>query len=274
MGEYRKSNEWLFKKYGHVKKGIFIMNKETIIGLIPARSGSKRCPGKNTRLLGGIPLIAWTIKKAKESGIFTDIVVSTDSQETMEIATSYGVMAIIRPDEISQDLSNDYEWVKHALERVNCQDDAFGILRPTSPFRTAETIRECWRIFQADKEARSLRTIRESREHPNKSWFYSTSIYADEVKHYIMPWDTLYLADQPTQFLTKTYYQDGLFYINMVSNLDIKKGVVTAFPVLPYLTTYPENLDINIEIDFNLAEIYIDGRAKPLLEIINVNSST
>jgi len=225
------------------------MKKETIIGLIPARVGSKRCPGKNTRNFNGQPLIAWTIKSAKESGIFSDIWVSTDSQETIEIVSSYDVNAILRPSELSQDCSNDYEWINHAIEFINCKDDAFGILRPTNPFRTAETIRACWQRFQASTDANSLRTIRECKEHPDKTWFSSSDIWSDE-QPYIMPYNGLWMADQPTQRLRKYYCQDGLFYINMVDNLKLKIGQVTSYPVISYLTSYPENIDINTEEDF------------------------
>jgi N-acylneuraminate cytidylyltransferase len=85
----------------------------SIIGLIPARSGSKRCPGKNTRLFFGHPLMAYTIAAAKESGIFDDIMVSTDSAETYNICREYGVGGIRRPDSISQDTSTDSEWIKN-----------------------------------------------------------------------------------------------------------------------------------------------------------------
>jgi CMP-N,N'-diacetyllegionaminic acid synthase len=241
------------------------MKKETIIGLIPARSGSKRCQGKNTRLLCGQPLIAWTIRTAKQSGIFSDIVVSTDSQETIEIAESFGVSAILRPAEISQDGSTDYEWVKHAIDTLDCKDDAFGILRPTNPFRSVETICECWHKFQADPTARSLRTVRPIKEHPDKMWL--------DMGTYLIPITVSSRArhikcDLPFQLLDPLYIQDGLLYINLLSNLKQHERLTTD-PVLGHITEYPENLDINTEDDFELAESVVGKHLDILLKIKN-----
>ncbi|MEN6473655.1 MAG: acylneuraminate cytidylyltransferase family protein [Syntrophaceae bacterium] len=225
-----------------------------IIALIPARSGSKRCPGKNTRMFFGHPLIAYTIRSAKAAGIFTDIVVSTDSQETMEIATSYGAHAILRPDEISQDHSTDYQWVEHALKTLGCHDDAFGILRPTNPFRTVETIKACWEEFRADRFARGLRTMREAREHPDKMWWpcggYALPFGARDGR-----WERV---DMPTQLLANAYYQDGLFYINLTDNV-YGQYSLTLPAVIPHITTFPENLDINTEMDWLSAEALVEN---------------
>lgn len=232
------------------------MKKETIIGLIPARSGSKRCPNKNTRMLGGKPLIAWTIKSALESRIFTDIVVSTDSEETMEIAASYGASAILRPSEISQDTSTDYEWIKHAIETLDCKDDAFGILRPTNPFRTAKTIRACWDKFRADSMAENLRTMRAAKEHPLKMWMLPNDYqYALPI---CLNGNDNCSYDLPTQSLFTPYIQDGLFYISMIDSI-MRHGILTGEKVISYITSYPENLDINTEQDFLTAEAIAYG---------------
>lgn len=233
------------------------MRKDTIIGLIPARSGSKRVPGKNMRVLMGKPLIAWTIQSARASGIFTEIVVSTDSAEIIEAAESYGAAAILRPPEISGDMATDYEWLVHARVTLGISEDAFCILRPTSPFRQPETIQECWNLFQQDEDAMSLRTIRPVNEHPHKTWFY------DRNQHYILPFKDLWSTDQPTQRLKTSYIQDGLLYINMTHCLDAKDSISLSYPVLPYITKHPENMDINTEYDFELANLqaYMEQKA-------------
>lgn len=225
------------------------MEKNTIIGLIPARSGSKRCPGKNTRTFMGHPLIAWTIMAAKDSGIFTEIIVSTDSLVIKDIAASYGAGVIMRPAEISQDASTDYQWVKHAREMLNFREDCFGIMRPTNPLKTAATLRDCWDKFRSDHVASSLRTVRPSAEHPFKQWFDF------EDSGYILPFNGIWFTDQPTQSLRQSYVQDGVFYINMMTNLDAAGGQLTIYPVMPYVTSYPEHIDINTEDDFERAHL-------------------
>jgi len=80
------------------------------VGLIPARSGSERVPGKNVALLAGHPLIAYSIASALESGIFAAVIVSTDSEEIAEIARDYGAeVPGLRPAEMSTATSEDVE---------------------------------------------------------------------------------------------------------------------------------------------------------------------
>src|SRR3990167_6704235 len=110
------------------------------LGLIPARSGSKRILGKNARPLCGHPLMSYSIASALESGVFEKVIVSTDLGSYGTVAHHYGADVIYRPPEMSSDTSPDIEFVEHAL-KVLPGYDAFAILRPTSPFRQAATIR-------------------------------------------------------------------------------------------------------------------------------------
>ena len=93
--------------------------KPTIVGLIPARSGSKRVTDKNIRLLAGHPLIAYSISSAIESGVFADVVVSTDSEQYAEVASHYGAeVPFVRPRKYAGDTSPDIEWIDHALSTL------------------------------------------------------------------------------------------------------------------------------------------------------------
>ncbi|MEZ6878797.1 cytidylyltransferase domain-containing protein, partial [Enterobacter sp. KBR-315C3_2022] len=93
------------------------------LALIPARGGSKRIPDKNIKILNGEPLIAWTILAAKESGLFDEILVSTDSEKIAAIADDYGAsVPFLRPSQISGDTATTAEVVRHAvnyIENVN-----------------------------------------------------------------------------------------------------------------------------------------------------------
>src|ERR1051325_3707005 len=114
------------------------------VALIPARQGSKRVPGKNIRFLNGHPALAYTIPPALESGVFDAVLVSTDSDETAAIARYYGAeVPFLRPAAFATDTSPDIEWVDYTLRELNTRGrrwDAFSLLRPTSPFRTPDTI--------------------------------------------------------------------------------------------------------------------------------------
>lgn len=147
------------------------MNGKEIIALIPARAGSKRIKGKNIRNLNGHPLLAYAIAASREAGIFSRIIVSTDSMKYAQIATQYGAETpFLRPAEYATEFSPDIEWIMHALNNIDSNPSAFAIVRTTSPLRRGATIRRAWEAFQACHEADSLRSIERVRQHPGKMW--------------------------------------------------------------------------------------------------------
>lgn len=113
-----------------------------IMGLIPARGGSKRCPGKNIRPLGGVPLLAWSIAAGVHSAIVDFIVVSSDDERILSVARRYGAIPLERPVEMATDEASPYLAMMHALERYECE--AFCLLQPTSPFRQPIDIDKCF----------------------------------------------------------------------------------------------------------------------------------
>lgn len=115
-----------------------IANPYQTVGVIPARKGSKRLPGKNTRMLGGKPLIAWTIEAARQSQYLTHLACSTDDEAVMRICVDRGVDVIVRPAELATDEARSEDVVLHALGLYPC--DYVCLLQPTSPFRVAEDI--------------------------------------------------------------------------------------------------------------------------------------
>ena len=123
-----------------------------ILCLIPARCGSRGVPGKNIKLLGDKPLMAWSIDQAKRSKYNMRIIVSTDSEEYQKIAQKWGAETpFLRPKKISGDLSIDYDFIVHALNWLNKNEnyvpDIILHLRPTQPNRKVEDIDKCINIF-------------------------------------------------------------------------------------------------------------------------------
>src|SRR5437868_8018718 len=95
------------------------MTAPVAVALIPARSGSKRVPGKNVRRLGAHPVIAYTIAAALDSGIFADVIVSTDDERYADMARHYGAhVPFMRPAAMAGDGSPDIEWIEHALQTL------------------------------------------------------------------------------------------------------------------------------------------------------------
>ncbi|MEK9186010.1 MAG: acylneuraminate cytidylyltransferase family protein, partial [Patescibacteria group bacterium] len=119
--------------------------KIQVLGIIPARGGSKSIPYKNIADVGGKPLIYYTIREAKKSKLLDAFIVSTDDPKIAAVAKKYGAdVPFLRPAKISGDRSIDIEFMRHALDWVKknrgWEPEILVNLRPTSPLRTAEDI--------------------------------------------------------------------------------------------------------------------------------------
>ena len=112
-----------------------------ILGLIPARGGSKGVPGKNIKMIHGKPLIVWSIEKALRSNKLDKVVVSTDSDEIAEISRNAGAIVLKRPDDLATDTASTQDVMVHALN--NFPADILVLLQPTSPYRSDGLIDEC-----------------------------------------------------------------------------------------------------------------------------------
>ena len=218
------------------------------VALIPARAGSVRVRGKNKRLLAGHPLLAYSIAAALQSERFDAVLVSTDSAETADIARRYGAeVPALRPPELATPTSPDIEWVQHILDGTGYE--LFSILRPTSPFRTADTIRRAWDEFHAVAGADSLRAVRPVREHPGKMW--------------IVDGDTMrpLLAQTPGEVPTHSRQTAALPVVHVQdSSLEIARtrivagGEIAGARVVPFLPAGFEGFSIDYPDDWEAAE--------------------
>ncbi len=125
--------------------------QKRILGVIPARGGSKGVPKKNIKGIAGKPLIAWTIEKAFKSEYLDKVVVSTEDDEIGEISKKYAAEVIKRPAELAQDYSPVMPSIQHALDKMKTKEcfvpEIVMILQPTSPLRTVQTIDETIKLF-------------------------------------------------------------------------------------------------------------------------------
>lgn len=142
-----------------------------ILGIIPARGGSKGIPNKNIVDLSGKPLIAWTINAALESKSLEKIIVSTDCQKIADISNTYGVeVPFLRPAHLSGDeiaaIDVDIHAINWLEKHENFHADYVIHLQPTSPFRTAEDIRKAIKLA-IKKKADSVVSLCAVSEHPN-----------------------------------------------------------------------------------------------------------
>ena len=237
--------------------------QQTIAALIPARAGSKRVPDKNIRPLAGHPLIAYTVAAALSSEIFSDVIVSTDSEHYAEIVKYYGAeVPFLRPAELAGDQSPDIKWLQYTLSRLQEAGrsyDCFSILRPTSPFRMPATIQRAWQEFSAQTGVDSLRAVEKCTQHPGKMWVVRGNR--------MMPLLPLGPAEQPwhsSQYpsLPEIYVQNASLEIAW-SRVVLTDRTIAGNVVMPFFTTDYEGFDVNNEYDWQLAEHTVqNGDAK------------
>jgi len=226
----------------------------SIVALIPARAGSKRVPDKNIRPLAGHPVIAYTIAAALGSGIFRDVIVSTDSEHYAAIVKYYGAeVPFLRPESLAGDQSPDIEWLAYTLERLaegGRRYDCFSILRPTSPFRLPQTIKRAWEEFTTQTGVDSLRAVEKCSQHPAKMWVVRG--------HRMSPLLPLGPPEQPwhsSQYpsLPEIYVQNASLEIAW-SRVVLEDHTIAGNVIMPFFTTDYEGFDVNNEYDWQLAE--------------------
>ena len=144
--------------------------KKKILCIIPARSGSKGVPGKNIALVGGKPLIVWTIRAVKKSKMVDQIILSTDSEKYRLICQEYGIDSpFLRPKELASDESTSEDVVIHALdwlrENNNYIPDYILYLQPTSPLRVNNDIDNSIQIAM-ENDADSVVSVGLVNQHP------------------------------------------------------------------------------------------------------------
>lgn len=234
-----------------------------MIAMIPARAGSKRLPGKNTKPLGGVPLIAWTIQAAKESDVFDEIHVSSDDEGALNIACDLGVRWIVRPRALATDTAHDLLWIQHMLSQRWGRPTCFAILRPTSPFRSAATIRRAYQQWAREKDTiDSLRAVTLSPVSPYKMWAVAPHVQMQPLLTGTHPDGTPYHSS-PTQTLPPVYVQTGALEMGWTRNVECL-NTISGRKISPFLCHGPESLDINSERDWAEAEhLLATGQVEP-----------
>lgn len=222
--------------------------KIKILGIIPARGGSKGIPHKNIAHLNGKPLIYYSIREAKKSKLLDAFIVSTDDPKIADVAKKYGAdVPFLRPKKIAGDRSPDIEFLQHAVEWVEKNRDwhpeIVVFLQPTAPSRTANDIDEALKMMLKNK-CDSVRTVADPSPHnPFKMW-----LFTDKKRGLMKPLllNAYYPklgTDVPRQLLPEYFLQVGLVYATKTKF--IKQGKVWG-PKICGLIIPPERL---VDID-------------------------
>jgi CMP-N,N'-diacetyllegionaminic acid synthase len=222
---------------------------KNIVALIPARSGSKGVVDKNIMLLGGIPLISYSIVAAKKSKLIDRIIVSTDSEEYAEIARSYGAETpFIRPKDISGDLATDVEFFRHAIdwlqENENFVPEYFVHLRPTTPFRDPKVLDKAIKEFICSDYS-ALRSCHKMSESSYKTFEVENNMF----KRICNGESNIEGSNTARQAFPETYDANG--YIDIVrSEMISKHNLIHGSKVKAFITNTAHEIDEIGDIDF------------------------
>ncbi|SDS01213.1 acylneuraminate cytidylyltransferase family protein [Gramella sp. MAR_2010_147] len=181
-----------------------------ILGVIPARGGSKGILGKNIKLLGGKPLLGYTIDSVVESKLLTKCILSSDSEEIIKAGKRLGVeIPFIRPAEFAKDETPSIEVIKHALEFFAASNEYFDtvcLLQPTTPFRRDGLIDDAIKKFDSGSYD-SLVSVRKVPHQYNPHWVFEEK----KGKLEIATGEKEIISRR--QELPKAYHRDGAIYL-------------------------------------------------------------
>jgi CMP-N,N'-diacetyllegionaminic acid synthase len=182
-----------------------------ILAIIPARGGSKGVPFKNIKILNGKPLLAYTSEIALQSTYLTDVILSSDDFQIIEVAKQWGIQVpFIRPEELAQDTTPTIDVIIHALEWYDKQDisfDAVCVLQVTSPFRTVAFLDDAIQKFIASN-CDSLVSVQKVPHEYNPHWTFEVN---SEGNLKITTGEEKIIGRR--QELPIAYHRDGSIYI-------------------------------------------------------------
>jgi CMP-N,N'-diacetyllegionaminic acid synthase len=225
-----------------------MINKKKILAVLPARGGSKRIPHKNVKLLGGKPLIVWTIEEAKKSNYIDKLILSSEDDEIIRIAEQHGCKAPFkRPDFLSQDDSSSIDVLLHALSCMSDTYDYFILLQPTSPLRNARHIDESIDLCVSNGY-KTLTSITPFKKNPR--WIYAYRNRFIEPLGIPVP-----EVDSPNGF----FILNGAIYIAEITAFLENPKLITK-NTIGYLMDDCSSIDIDTLYDWEIAEFFLSKR--------------
>jgi N-acylneuraminate cytidylyltransferase len=211
------------------------------LALIPARGGSKGLPHKNILHAAGLPLIAWTIRAAKNSKVIDRLILSSEDNEIIETAEAWGCeVPFIRPHELSSDEANSIDVALHALQMVSGYEYLI-LLQPTSPLRLASDIDAAFSLM-LKHGATSCVSVCETSQSP----YLMYNLQIDNQLVGLLP--PLSNVNR-RQDLPPVYVLNGAIYISRIDQLLVSKSFVNKDTVA-YKMPIERSIDIDTQIDF------------------------
>jgi CMP-N,N'-diacetyllegionaminic acid synthase len=230
-----------------------------IVGVVPARGGSKGLPGKNIRPLLGKPLLAWTLEQARSSRYLDRVFVSTDSPEIQKVAQLYGGdVPVLRPATLAVDTTSTIDVLLHVLNYLEDQGDHYdylALLEPTSPLREAADIDRGVEQLVDHPQAKALVSVtRHEGTHP-----VFNSVIDPASGCLRRPEGGAQFQFFRRQDLTSVYYFEGTLYISDVPTL-IQRKTFYHDLTLPYIVPRWQAPEIDELLDFVCIESILKAR--------------
>lgn len=227
-----------------------------ILATISARGGSKGVPGKNIRPLGGLPLIAWSIREGLRSAYIDRLVVSSDDEGILAVARAHGAETpFVRPAELARDDTPGVDPVLHAVEAL--KPDAYDyvvLLQPTSPLRTVEDIDGCIRAC-VDGDHPCVLTVTE----PDKSPYFMFNMDAGGLLSPLIPQERYHTRRQD---LPRVFAPNGAVYVADCAWLAKTRSYLTP-ETRGFEMPKERAQDIDDLLDFDICELLLkkNGRS-------------
>jgi len=233
-----------------------MLHNKKILAVITARGGSKGVKRKNVRLLGGKPLIAWTIEEGLKSEYIDRLVLSSDDEEIIKYALNYGCeVPFVRPVELAKDTTPGIDVILHVLNCIK-EYDYVVLLQPTSPFRSVDDIDNC--IYNCiTNEVDSLVSVVEVDKPPH--WMYRLD--GQSKLHPLLEENNIYSRRQD---IPTTYSLNGAVYVANVNWLQLNKSFLGK-ETKGYVMPKERSVDIDSEFDF----LYCETLLKTINKIDN-----
>ena len=224
-----------------------------ILGLIPARGGSKRVPRKNVLPMAGKPLIAWTIEAALGADSLDRVIVSTDDAKIAEVSRQHGAeVPFMRPPEIASDTASGRDVMLHALRTLAEQGEHYDylvLLQPTSPLRRSQDIDDAIHLL-LERQADAVVSVCET-DHPPE---WSNTLPANlSMAGFYRPG----VRETRSQDLPRSYRLNGAIYVYNSARLLRDESLNMDDNSFAYVMPRECSIDIDSSMDFEIAQLFL-----------------
>lgn len=232
-------------------------NMSRVLGIIPARGGSKRLPRKNLLPLVGKPLISHTIKAGLQSHCIDELMVSTDDPEIARVSFENGAnVPFMRPSELAQDDTSTFEVVKHAIDYYKSVEgrlfEYVVLLQPTSPLRDWTEIDNAMLLMHKN-EADAVISVSE----PDHTPLWCNTLPDNLSMEGFLRDDVKFKRSQE---LDRYYRLNGAIYISNISRLLVEKTFFLKNNIFAYIMPQEKSVDIDTALDLKLCEVLMQER--------------